>query len=149
MGLRETESSLRVYFQLAGVVGLLIGATTILLGPGSGLAHWVPPIATLSEAAAFLWAGRVLPSALRTSTRGVEHILIGSGVLVFAEGAVVTAAGGNSGALHEIFGVGWDLIKMAIGLAITLYLYRSVVRLSTEARAREGLPTMPPTAQIV
>ncbi|MDX2089061.1 MAG: hypothetical protein SFX73_14485 [Kofleriaceae bacterium] len=146
MGLRETESSLRAYLLLAGIVGLMIGAVGILPAHGHGLAGWVPVISKLVEGAAFVWAGRRLRTALLAGTRGIERVLIGSGVLVFAEGAIVTAAGGSLSAFHDVFGVGWDLLTMAIGLAITIYLYRSVVRLSAEAFKRAGLPEAPPSA---
>lgn len=148
MGLRETDDSLRAYLLLAGVIGLMIGGCGILLGPGPGLANWVPVIAKLLEGAAFMWAGFRLRAALLEGTRGIERVLIASGVLVFAEGAIVSAAGGTS-TLHDAFGVGWDLITMAIGLSITIYLYRSVVRLSAEAITRAGLPTAPARATIV
>lgn len=149
MGLRETDGSLRAFMLLTGVLEVLIGSGELLLGPEPGIPGWLPPILSLVEGAAFVWAGLTLRQALVRGTRGIERVLIASGALIFAEGALVTAAGGSQSTLHDAFGLAWDVITMAVGLAITIYLYRSTVRLSTEAIARAGLPSAPPTATIV
>jgi hypothetical protein len=40
-------------------------------------------------------------------------------------------------------------MSAAISLAITIYLHRSVVRLSEEAKARAGIAPPPPAARVL
>jgi len=149
MALKETERSLRAYFQVSGGIAVML-AYADLPGwrPGfdqRGNAGWVlatyiPIITKLVLGVAFVIAGVKLRAALISGAGWIKTMLIASGAMLFINGALVASLLGTRYA-------GIRISVAAIGLLITIYLHRSVVRLAAEAAAREGIPPPPPTAR--
>ncbi|HEY5924751.1 MAG TPA: hypothetical protein VIV11_23890 [Kofleriaceae bacterium] len=151
MALKETEGSLRAYLIFAGAVSILLGLRDtsdlkdlegVALPLDWTLAVYVPLISDFVLGAAFIAAGIRLKAELPRGAGWIKTMLVASGVMLFINGALIVSVFGT-----EIgrSGIGHALI----GLAITIYLHRSVVRLAKEAAARDGIPPPPPTAKVV
>lgn len=149
MAMKETEGSLRAYFLLAGAVSALLALRD--LGAVSGLdlsattagvkaALYVPIVTRLVLGVGFLIAGIKLKSALLAGIGWIQKLLIVSGAMLFINGALITAELGTDLGQSGIIGA-------VIGVAITVYLYRSVTRLSAEATAKAGIAPPPPRAK--
>ncbi len=148
MAMKETEGSLRAYFLLAGAVSVLLSLRDLgqareipfaSLPNDWMMAIYVPLIVRLGLGAAYIVAGIFLKMALPTGAGWVKHILV-LGMVLMTSNAVLIAAilgpdVGRSG-----------LIGAIIGVAITIYLFKSVTRLSAEAMARVAAP---PPARVV
>jgi hypothetical protein len=150
MAMKETEGSLRGYFLLAGVLGLFMALrdygeidkinVTLLTGVQKA-ALYVPIVTRIVLGCGFVVAGIKLKSALLAGATWVKQMLIVSGALLFINGALITAAFGVDLA-HS------GIIAALIGVAITIYLYRSVGRLAAEAAAKAGIAPPPPQAKV-
>jgi hypothetical protein len=151
MAMKETEGSLRGYFLLAGVFSVVMALKDIsdlsklditVLSGGQKAALYIPIVTRLLLGCGFVIAGVKLKAALLTGATWIQKLLIASGAMLFINGALITAAFGTD------LGRG-GIIGAAIGLAITIYLYRSVGRLAAEAKARAGIAPPPPQAKIL
>jgi hypothetical protein len=150
MAMKETEGSLRGYFLLAGIVSVLmalrdnssLGAiNTSALTAGQKAALYIPIVTRLVLGCGFIVAGIKLKSALLAGGTWIKQMLVVSGAMLFINGALLTAEFGLGPAQGGIIGA-------AIGLAITIYLYRSVVRLAADAAAKAGIAPPPPQAKV-
>ncbi len=151
MAMKETERSLRAYFLFAGVVAVLLALRdesevsklgAISLPLDKTLALYVPIVTRILLGIGFVVAGIKLKAALPGGAGWIKKLLVVSGAMLFVNGALITAAFGTDVGRSGIVGA-------AIGLAITIYLHRSVVRLAGEAAQREGIPPAPPPARAV
>ncbi len=148
MAMKETEGSLRAYFLIAGAISVLmslrdLGAMSDIpiasLPTDWMMAIYVPLIVRIGLGAAYIVAGIFLKTALTTGAGWIKHILVLGMVLMTSNavliGAIIGPDVGRTG-----------LISAIIGVAITIYLYRSVTRLSAEVVARVAAP---PAARVV
>lgn len=151
MAMKETEGSLRGYFLLAGVVSVLLAFKDVsdlskldlsVLTAGQKAALYVPIVTRLLLGCGFVFAGIKLKSVLVTGATWIKKLLVASGAMLFINGALITAEFGTD------LGRG-GIIGAAIGLAITIYLYRSVTRLAAEAAAKAGIVPPPPQAKVI
>ena len=141
MGMRETESSLRKYFLIAGLLAVLSclsdlsDASKIPSGlPASWLlAVWFPVAARGALGIAFVLAGMKLAAALPTGARGIQQLLLVSIVVMVIDVCLIAGVLGI-----ELGKAG--LIGAAIALAITAYLLASVRRLAAEAMTKTVAP---------
>ena len=148
MAMKETEGSLRAYFLLAGAISVLMSLRDLDAISGTPmsslptdwlLAIYVPLIVRLGLGAAYFIAGILLKTALPTGAGWIKHVLALGFVLMTSNAILIFAILGT--------GVGRaGLIGAIIGVAITVYLYKSVTRLSAEAVARVAAP---PPARVV
>ncbi len=120
--MKETPRSLRIYFGICAALwlywGLSLLATLTIVGILLGLVY-------LGAAALLGYIVARLPQILVTSTKPVIVALafeVGSSVL----GAVLSLVAGA--------GIGGALFQVIIAVAVSAYLYKSVERLSAEAR---------------
>jgi hypothetical protein len=150
MAMKETEGSLRGYFLLAGVVSVLMAlrdnsnlaaVNLSALTGGQKAALYIPIVTRLVLGCGFLFAGIKFKSALLAGGTWIQKMLIVSGALLFINGALLTAEFGIEPARSGIIGA-------LVGLAITIYLYRSVGRLAAEAAAKAGIAPPPPQAKV-
>jgi len=151
MAMKETEGSLRGYFLLAGVISVLLALkdvsdlsklTLVALSGGQKAALYVPIGTRLLLGCGFVVAGVMLKSALLTGATWIKKLLVISGAMLFINGALITAE----------FGLGpgqGGIIGALVGVAITVYLYRSVVRLAAEAVTKAGIAPPPPQAKVL
>lgn len=148
MAMKETEGSLRAYFLLAGAISVLLsvrdlgamrGVSFASIPTDSMMAIYVPLIVRIGLGAAYVAAGIFLKTALPTGAGWIKHILV-LGIVLMTSNAVLIATilGPDVGRT--------GLISAIIGVAITIYLYKSVSRLSAEAIARVAAP---PAARVV
>ena len=145
MAMRETEKSLKIYFFIAGLLGVLscLSDLSDVSKLPSGLptdwmlALWFPILARGALGIGFIMARLRLSATLPTGAVGIKKLLLLSIVVMVIDVALIAG----------VFGVEIGrsaLINAGIGLAITAYLLASVRRLSAEAMAK----TVPP-AQVV
>ena len=148
MAMKETEGSLRAYFLLAGAVSLLLALRDlgqVIKIPIASLptdwmmAIYVPLIVRLGLGVAYFVSGIFLKTALPTGAGWIKHILVLGLVLMTSNAVLIVAILGT-----DIGRAG--LVGAIIGVAITVYLYKSVTRLSAEAVARVAAP---PAARVV
>lgn len=141
MAMKETEGSLRAYFLLAGGYGVVKATSQIghfsvvndILTSRVVLMLWIPTFARLALAIAFIVAGSRLKAVLPTGATWIKDLLLVAIAILVVEAVIVSSIVGPS--------VGREyLVANLIGLAITVYLIRSVRRLSAEAIARTGPP---------
>jgi hypothetical protein len=150
MAMKETERSLRWYFVIGGAIALslalrdwsAIKGLSDLLPFDWKIAIYVPIASRLIIGVGFIVAGAKLPAALLTGATWIKKLLVFSAAMMFINGALATA-------ILEIDAAQAGIGGAIIGLLITVYLYRSVTRLSAEAIARAGIPTPPPAAKVV
>ena len=151
MAMKETERSLRTYLVVAGAISGTARVkeqsdTKVLAGVDLPLkwilAVYVPIVSKFALGAGFVLAGLALKRALVTGAGWIKKMLVASGAMLFINGALVTAVVGVE---HGSRGIG----HAVIGLLITIYLHRSVVRLAAEAAARAGISPPPPQAKVV
>lgn len=151
MGMKETEGSLRAYFLIAGAVSIAMALRDIssvgkldvsVLTGGQKAALYLPIATRLLLGCGFVFAGLVLKRALVAGPRWIQQMLVISGAMLFINGALITAELGVEVGRAGITGA-------LIGVAITIYLYRSVGRLAAEARAKAGVVPPPPQAKVV
>jgi hypothetical protein len=136
MAMKETEGSLRAYFLLAGAVAAVLGFRNLsaiakfegMLPTDWTAALYFQAITRIVLAIAFVLAGVQVKAALRKGPAWIKWMLIASGVVLVVNVVVITAALGTELGRNGLIGA-------AIGIAITIYLYNSVVRLSAEAVA--------------
>jgi hypothetical protein len=141
--LKETTRSVRMYFMLVGTIAVFsaIGQlreldwrmdwpTSILL------AIYVPLLLRLVLGAAFVLAGFWLPRALLRGAIWVQRMLVIAALSLLLDGALLHAASPELVQQHSITSV-------AFGIAILIYLLRSVRRLAIEARTRAAIPDVP------
>ena len=148
--MKETEGSLRGYFLLAGVVSVLMAlrdnsnlsnVDMSALTSGQKAALYIPIVTRVLLGCGFVFAGIKFKSALLAGGSWIQKMLIVSGALLFINGALLTAEFGIEPARSGIIGA-------LVGLAITIYLYRSVARLAAEAAAKAGIAPPPPQAKV-
>ncbi len=151
MAMKETERSLRWYFLIFGVLGVLTAPVQLSklgklhlgqLGFAVQLAHVLPVITAIASGIAYTIAGATLRESLLRGGEWIKKMLIVCGAMMFINGALITAALGPGRGRPGITGA-------LIGFAITIYLLRSVRRLSAEAKAKAGIAPPPPTARVV
>lgn len=150
MAMKETERSLRTYFLVIGALAILLSVRDWSSIRGiSGLlpfdwkiAVYVPIVSRVVIGVGFLIAGVKLPQALLAGAGWIKKLLVFSALMQFVNGALVTA-------ILEIDAAQAGIVGAVIGVLITVYLYRSVTRLSAEALARAGIPAPPPAAKVV
>jgi hypothetical protein len=150
MAMKETERSLRWYFVIGGAIALslalrdwsAIKGLSDLLPFDWKIAIYVPIASRLIIGVGFIVAGAKLPAALLTGATWIKKLLVFSAAMMFINGALATA-------ILEIDAAQAGIGGAIIGLLITVYLYRSVTRLSAEAIARAGIPAPPPAAKVV
>jgi hypothetical protein len=151
MAMKETAGSLRGYFLLAGIVSVLMAlrdnsnlsaANLAALTGGQKAALYIPIVTRIALGCGFVFAGIKFQSALLTGGAWIKKMLIVSGALLFINGALLTAEFGIEPARSGIIGA-------LIGLAITIYLYRSITRLAAEAAAKAGIAPPPPKAKVI
>lgn len=138
--MRETVRSMRAYFVLAGLAGLLLGlrdASAVSKLSGLGLpASWVAvlwfSVATrLVLGAGYVAAGARLPAELPRGAGWIRTMLLSWIVVLVIDAALV------AGVIGMELGQG-EVTQSVIGLAITAYLLANLRRLADEAMA--GLP---------
>jgi hypothetical protein len=148
MAMKETEGSLRAYFLLAGVISILLSLRD--LGAASDIpiaalptdwmiALYVPIITRIGLGVAYIAAGSFLKAALPMGAGWIKHILVLGVVLMTANAMLIGAVLGSDSGSEGLIGA-------LIGIGITIYLYRSVTRLSAEAIARTAAP---PSARVL
>jgi len=151
MAMKESQGSLRAYFLLAGAFSVLMAFKDIsdiskldisVLPGGQKAALYIPIITRLLLGCGFVFAGIKLESALLTGATWIKKLLIISGAMLFINGALITAEFGTDLGQRGIIGA-------LIGLAITVYLYRTVARLAAEAATKAGIAPPPPQAKVV
>jgi hypothetical protein len=153
MAMKETERSLRVYFFLAGAIAVLLSlrdwsSVQRIASMGFSLpldwkvAVYVPIVSRVVIGVGFLIAGVKLPSALLTGVGWIKKLLVASAAMMLVNGALATA-------ILELDAAQAGIGGAAFGILITVYLYRSVTRLSAEAIERAGIPAPPPAAKVV
>ena len=149
MAMKETERSLRIYFLIAGVFMLVSSLRDVSvadhlhgLRADQSFALYFPIVTRLLLGLGFFIAGLTLKTALPAGAAWIKKLLVASGALLFVNGALTTAEFPIELATGALIGAG-------VGLAITIYLHRSVTRLAAEAAARSGVPPPPPTAKVV
>lgn len=151
MAMKETKRSLQAYFAFVGVVSLLIGFSEvsdikklhgISLPLKWTLAIYVPLISHFVLGSALVVAATQLSKELLKGGGWIKPLLVASGVMMIVNGALVTSVAGSEATQQGI-------VQPFIGIAITVYLYRSVVRLAAEARAKANIPDPPPPAKVV
>ena len=150
MAMQETERSLRTYFIVIGVIAILLSlrdwssikGISGLLPLDWKIAIYVPIASRVVIGVGFLIAGAKLPEALLEGAGWIKKLLVFSAAMQFINGALVTA-------ILEIDAAQAGIVGAIIGVLITVYLYRSVTRLSAEAIARAGIPAPPPAAKVV
>lgn len=151
MAMKETEGSLRAYFILAGGISAFWAWKAFSEMNGFDLtglpalhkaALYVPIVTRLLLGIGFVVAGIRLTSALLTDVSWIKTMLVISGAMLFINGALVTTAFGLDIGRSGVLGA-------AVGLAITIYLHRSVTHIAEEARTKAGMSPPPPTARVV
>jgi hypothetical protein len=150
MAMKETERSLRMYFAFAGGVAILLALRDWSSVRGlSGtlpldwkIAVYVPIATRCIVGAGFLMAAAKLPGELLTGATWIKKLLVFSAAMMFVNGALVTA-------ILDLDAAQAGIVGTIIGLLITIYLYRTVTRLSTDAIKRAGIPAPPPEAKVV
>lgn len=144
MGMKETAGSLRAYFIIAGVIAAGWGLKELsdvskldlsMLPAFPLVALYVPLITRLLLGVAFVLAGAGFKADRPKITTFTKQLLVLAGVMLFVDGALITAAFGTEIGQSGITGA-------LVGLLIVIYLYRSVVRLAAEA-----VPHAPPEAK--
>jgi len=148
MAMKETEGSLRAYFLLAGAISVLMSARDLAqvieipiasLPTAWMMAIYVPLIVRLGLGAAYLVSGIFLKAALPSGAGWIKHILVLGLMLMTSNAVLIVAILGT-----DVGRAG--LIAAIIGIAITVYLFKSVTRLSAEAARRVAAP---PAARVV
>lgn len=148
--MRETERSLRAYFLLAGMIAIVISyrdwsaiqAVSDLLPFDWKIAIYVPIVTRVIIGVGFLIAGANLPQALLTGADWIKKLLVFSGIMILVNGALASA-------ILDLDAAQAGIIGAIIGLLITIYLHRSVSRLSAEAAQRAGIAAPPPEAKVI
>jgi hypothetical protein len=137
MPMRETERSLKLYFIIIGAAYAVYGVMTLLqpsaMARGVLLIGWLLQLAYLPLGIAYVVAGIRLKQTLLGDPRWILIVVIASGALVVVEAALVFFVQVRGAATARGTGA---LLGLALRVAIAMYLYRSVKRLSDEARAR-------------
>lgn len=150
MAMKETAGSLRGYFLLAGIVSALLAlkdnsslsaVNMSALTGGQKAALYIPIVTRIALGCGFVVAGIRFNAALLAGATWIKKMLVVSGALLFINGALLTAEFGLQPAQSGIIGA-------LVGLAITIYLYRSVTRLAAEAAAKAGIAPPPPQAKV-
>jgi hypothetical protein len=145
MGMRETERSARIYFFVAGGLGVAYGLVSLVHLAGTSataLRHepvaaiWYLDVASVVFSLLFVIAGIDLPRTLRTGATWIRRMLVAAGASLVLwvpllylssdfrydpDGAKTQAVGG--------------IVGIAIPLAIVIYLYVNLRRLSAAGRA--------------
>jgi hypothetical protein len=137
MAMKETVGSLRAYFLIAGAlsaasalsdIGELKELKGLELPLNITLAIYVPIIVRMLVGLGFIGAGLVLKKQLATGAALIKNlVLVATFLMVLDAGLIVWAIGVELGQKA--------LLYTGIGIAIAIYLYASVARLSREAMA--------------
>jgi hypothetical protein len=121
--MRETVGSMRAYFILTGLLGLLMNVGLLLGSQGNLLLLLIGAIGTIAGVL-FLVSGARLPKLVASRSSFVPRVLLGTGVYL----ALYLLLGLSLGQV----GIG-VVVQAALGLLITWYLLRNFGRLSTQA----------------
>ncbi|PYQ09642.1 MAG: hypothetical protein DMH00_12640 [Acidobacteria bacterium] len=78
MAMRETVGSMRAYFVLGGMLGLLMNARLLLAGKGNLIILVLCAIGTIA-AGAFVWIGVLLPKLVSSKSQLVPRVLLATG----------------------------------------------------------------------
>jgi len=142
--LKETERSLRAYFIVAGVLGLISGllslgdATKAALTGRSivvTLALWFLPLARVVLGPAFIVAGITLKRALEVGApRTKQLVLIAAAAFVMESVLWVVALNSLGARQHGAELAGQAFGRAVIPLLILWYIYASLRRLVNESR---------------
>ena len=134
--IRETVTSLRAYFLLAGVIGTLSSISSfndakLILDLHPPFQYQLAAILNVGLALilgiGFFIAGVSLTSALPTGARWIQKLLVGSIVALCVQTVLLLTLDG-------------PIVTFGIGLLISLYLLASVRRLAKEAMAATAAP---------
>lgn len=127
--MKETVGSLRAFFILVGAIGLLNNIPAFQesielfkISPGIALVLLIIVGSSLVLNLAYLLCGLRLPTMLATNPAPILAILMANLCLLAVSFAFVTFITGTIG--------GGAIVFPIIEVAITLYLYKSVLRLS-------------------
>ena len=140
MAMKETENSLRAYFVIAGgydliscfrLLGELHGVRAAPLPATAALLVHAILFVGMAFGIGYVVAGIRLKRDLRTGARWIKQLLIAATAFL-ALVTVLVALPGADGATAT-----GRVVGLTIGLAISVYLYRSVARLAAEAAARQ------------
>jgi small-conductance mechanosensitive channel len=131
VGMRETVGSLRAYFILSGVAGILSALRMNLLS--TGIIGAIVEVITIALSLAFVYVGFVLSRLLRSSASHIATLLyVSAGWSVFA--FLLSILGGPSTIA---------LVTLILSLLIVWYLLKNVRRLAGEAHAAPSEPPVP------
>jgi hypothetical protein len=142
--LKETERSLRAYFIVVGVLGLISGLVTVgdatkttLMGRSFvvTLTLWFLPLSRLALGPAFIVAGITLKRALEVSAPRTKQLVLIAAAAIVLESVLWVVALNSLGARQdgaELAGRAFG--RAAIPLLILWYIYASLHRLANESR---------------
>jgi hypothetical protein len=151
MALKETQRSIRIYFGLVGALALLGGLYDINeLSRLHGftipftwtLAIYLPLAGHIILGIAYLVLAVQLPRDLVMGARWAPRLLVATVIFLVFDAALTTAVFGFALAQREV-------VRSLLGLAICVYLFNSIRRLSEEARVQAGVPPEPPAARVI
>ena len=141
MTMKETERSLTWYFVIAGALTVLfaLGTLSELTKfpnlPAATLAPiWYASLSRLALGGGYIAAGLTLKNALLTGARWIQYLVLASGASLVIE-LFWNLANSQDGPAGGV-GIAGGFVGIAIRLAIVMYLYFNIRRLSTEAQAR-------------
>jgi hypothetical protein len=151
MAMKETEGSLRSYFLIAGGLAIVMALRDVsdisehsisFLPIGQKVAVYNSILTRIVLGCGFVFAGLKLKSALLTGATWIKKLLVASGAMFLINGALTTAERNRDYTTGAIIGA-------LVGIAIVMYLHRSVTRLAAEAAVKAGIAPPPPQAKIV
>jgi hypothetical protein len=123
MGMQETPRSLRTYFVLVGVFGLLGNAAELWQSQRLGLAYAIDGAIGACLAVAFLYSAFKLTALLKGGGRPLVQLLIVSAIYRARAIVLLALVGGKTG----------DFIGPVLGIAVSIYLISNVRRLARGA----------------
>lgn len=132
MAMRETPRSLRAYFLIVGVLGLLSAAANAKNAQGVPLVLALAAV-TGVVALGYLWFGATLPRELARGARGVRLFLIASAVVSVAINGALAAWIASALAVEAVPTTIWAALVLVP--LITIYLLVNVKRLAAGVAA--------------
>jgi hypothetical protein len=132
MAMKESIFSVRAYFGLIGLFGMVKGISgfaLFLVDPVSvGLAVIIDASVILLLGGAYLYSSVKFPEFVKSSTKFVQSLLVITGVLAGINGLLSIMQG--------VYGAG--LIVSIVGIMVAWYLYLNVRRLEEEHGLENG-----------
>jgi uncharacterized membrane protein len=144
--LKETERSLRAYFIVVGVVGLISGLVSLGAAAKTALIErpivvtltlWFLPLVHLVLGSAFIVAGITLKRALRVGAARTKQLVLVAVAATMMECVLGVVALNSLGARQDAAEIaGRAFGRALIPLLIFWYIYASLGRLANESRQR-------------